>query len=93
MRLCEAAFGELETYDGERFHSAAIRGLPSPYAEFRTSRTHVYGPGTVPARFLAGEHLIHVADAKAEKAIWMASAIAVRWSILAVLGRSWPFRF
>jgi two-component system NtrC family sensor kinase len=68
MRLCEAAFGELETYDGERFHSAAMRGLPSPYAEFRTSRTHVYGPGTVPARFLAGEHLIHVADAKAEKA-------------------------
>src|SRR5215467_13047500 len=68
MRLCEAAFGELETYDGERFHSAAMRGLPSPYAEFRTSRTHVYGPGTVPARFLAGEHLIHVADVKAEKA-------------------------
>jgi len=68
MRLCEAAFGELETYDGERFHSAAMRGLPSPYAKFRTSRTHVYGPGTVPARFLAGEHLIHVADVKAEKA-------------------------
>jgi two-component system NtrC family sensor kinase len=68
MRLCEAAFGELETYDGERFHSAAMRGLPGPYAEFRTSRTHIYGPGTVPARFLAGEHLIHVADVKAEKA-------------------------
>src|SRR5262249_55007623 len=68
MRLCEAAFGELDAYDGEGFHSAAMRGLPSPYAEFRTSRTHVYGPGTVPARFLAGEHLIHVADVKAEKA-------------------------
>ena len=35
MRLCEAAFGELRTYDGERWHSAAIRGVPDDFAEFR----------------------------------------------------------
>ena len=27
MRLCDAAFGSLYTYDGERFHSAAHRGV------------------------------------------------------------------
>ena len=36
MRLCDAAFGSLYTYDGERFHSAAQRGVPAAYAEFRT---------------------------------------------------------
>jgi hypothetical protein len=28
MRLCGAAFGELQTFDGERFGMAALRGLP-----------------------------------------------------------------
>src|SRR6266852_6040802 len=36
MRLCGAAFGELHTYDGERFHTAALRGVPAAYAEVRT---------------------------------------------------------
>ena len=31
MRLCGAAFGSLYTYDGERFHSAAQRGVPPAY--------------------------------------------------------------
>src|SRR5258707_5035415 len=35
MRLCGAVFGELHTYDGERFHTAATRGLPAHYAEWR----------------------------------------------------------
>ena len=35
MRLCDAAFGSLYTYDGERFHSAAQRGVPPAYAAFR----------------------------------------------------------
>src|SRR5262245_58688109 len=35
MRLCGAAFGELHTYDGERFHTAALRGVPSAYAPIR----------------------------------------------------------
>jgi signal transduction histidine kinase/HAMP domain-containing protein len=68
MQLCGAAFGEMQTYDGERFQMAALRGLPPRYAEFRTSRTHVYGPGTIPARLLAGERPVHVLDITAEDA-------------------------
>ena len=36
MRLCEAAFGMLWTYDGERLHAAAMRGVPPHFAEFLT---------------------------------------------------------
>ncbi len=35
MRLCGAAFGMLYTYDGERVHIAAHRGVPSAWAEFK----------------------------------------------------------
>src|SRR5947207_12021552 len=44
MRLCEAAFAVLWTSDGERFRSAAVRGLPAAYAEFREEHPPVYGP-------------------------------------------------
>ena len=38
MRLCGAAFGSLYTYDGERFHSAAQRGVPPAYRlQFRAN--------------------------------------------------------
>src|SRR6516162_5082829 len=35
MHLCEAAFGELITYEGERHQTAATRGVPAAFAEFR----------------------------------------------------------
>jgi GAF domain-containing protein len=63
MRLCGAAFGELRTYDGERFRLAATRGVPSTYVEYYSSHVSgVYGPGTAPARILAGERIVHVPD-------------------------------
>ena len=40
MRLCGAAFGSLYTYDGERFHSAAQRGVPPAYRGLSERRTH-----------------------------------------------------
>src|SRR5580765_2582741 len=36
MHLCGAAFGELQTFDGERFQTAATHGVPAAFAEFRT---------------------------------------------------------
>jgi GAF domain-containing protein len=62
MRLCGAAFGELHTYDGKRFHTAAISGLPARYAEWRTGDHVTYGPGTAPAQILAGERVVHMTD-------------------------------
>src|SRR5206468_4472324 len=34
MRLCEASFGELRTYERGTFHVAAMQGVPQAYAEF-----------------------------------------------------------
>jgi signal transduction histidine kinase len=41
--LCEASFGALMTYDGERFHPAAHRSIPAPFREF-------LGSGILPGR-------------------------------------------
>jgi two-component system, NtrC family, sensor kinase len=68
MDLCGAAFGMLQRYDGERFEPTALRGLPPAYAEFLKSDPPPAGPGTGPARILAGEQVVHVADLKAADA-------------------------
>src|SRR5215469_11962505 len=40
MRLCEAAFGALWTYDGEYMHSVATRGVPRQMVEFLRQGPH-----------------------------------------------------
>ena len=62
MRLCGAAFGQFHSFDEERFHTAALRGMPPRYAEYRGQTEPSYGPGTGPARILGGERVVHVAD-------------------------------
>src|SRR5262245_15908678 len=63
MRLCGANFGVMNRYDGKHFHHAADQGVPSEYARYRRERgPTTYGPGTTPARLVAGENLIHTAD-------------------------------
>jgi two-component system NtrC family sensor kinase len=66
MRLCGASFGFLDTFDGERFRTAALHGVPEVFAEFRKHNPPSYGPGTMQARLLAGERLVHVIDLRAE---------------------------
>jgi len=68
MRLCEATFGLLSTYDGERFRTAVTRGVPAPFAQYRQRNPPDYGSGTGPARVLAGELIVHITDLKAEDA-------------------------
>jgi two-component system, NtrC family, sensor kinase len=62
MHLCEAAFGELTTYDGKNFKTAATRGLPEAYAAYRLHDPAGYGPGTAPSRLLDGEPIVHIVD-------------------------------
>jgi PAS domain S-box-containing protein len=62
MRLCGAAFGQLHTYDGEGFPTAALRGLPAPYAEYYAKSPQTFGPGTAPWRIEQGEHVVHIVD-------------------------------
>src|SRR5262249_28780446 len=65
MRLCDAAFGSLYTYDGEGFSSAAHRGVPKAYEEWRAEFPP--SPRTaVPARILALKHSVHVIDVMQE---------------------------
>ncbi len=74
MRLCGAAFGELATFDGDRFHTVATRGVPAGWAEYRRRNPPRYGPGTGPARMLAGERVIHITDLMDEDAYRTRSA-------------------
>jgi GAF domain-containing protein len=62
MSLCEAVYGELTTYDGERFHTAALRGVPFEYAEYKMHDPPNYGVGSAPMRLLAGERVVHITD-------------------------------
>jgi two-component system, NtrC family, sensor kinase len=64
MRLCEAQFGLLATYDDGQIRTVAARGVPPAFAEFRKNNPPDYGPGTGPARILAGERVVHIADLK-----------------------------
>jgi GAF domain-containing protein len=65
--LCEAAFGSMLLYDGERFDTVAVRGVPAAFADYVKTDRPVHGPGTGPARILAGERVVHIADLAAEE--------------------------
>ena len=69
-RLCEAPFGVLRTWDGERFHHIAVQGDPK-----FTDRVWNYGPwapahDSSPAgRIVRGEDIVRFADAASDEAI------------------------
>jgi GAF domain-containing protein len=61
-RLCEAAFGIANTYDGEGFHTAALHEVPRPLAELWLSAPPVPGPDSPLARIARGEEVVHIED-------------------------------
>src|SRR5215831_6421665 len=69
MRLCEAAHGYLFTYDGDRFHPAAIDGAPG-FVEWH----QLHGPFRPPANTGLGrigrgeQQLVHIADLREDDA-------------------------
>jgi adenylate cyclase len=68
LGLCSAAFGVLWTFDGERMHAAALRGVSPGFAEFLTRSPHPVGRDNAHARLLCGEAVVHVTDVADDKA-------------------------
>jgi class 3 adenylate cyclase len=68
LHLCEAAFGFVTTYDGERFQRAAQRGVPDALATYFSAGMDQPRPGDAHWRLLAGEELIHNLDQMNEEA-------------------------
>jgi GAF domain-containing protein len=62
MRLCEAQFGFLSTYDGEHFDAVALHGLPEGYVEQYLTGPYLPGPNTTHDRLVRGELVVHVPD-------------------------------
>jgi GAF domain-containing protein len=70
MRLCEAAFGMMHTFDGAKLHLVSQHGLPTLFAEFAGNPANQPGPGGATPRLIGDATLrfIHVADLKQEAA-------------------------
>jgi GAF domain-containing protein len=63
LRLCEAAFGALSTYEGNDLHQVvAMRGVPAAIAEL-LRRASPFGPETGMGRLVRGERFVHIANA------------------------------
>jgi GAF domain-containing protein len=68
LDLCEAAFGFVTTYDGERFQRGVQQGVPDALAAYFRTGLDQPKPGDAHWRLLAGEDLIHNVDQKDEDA-------------------------
>jgi two-component system, NtrC family, sensor kinase len=68
LHLCEAAFGFVTTYDGERIERAAERGVPDALAAYLRKGIDQPRPGDAHWRLAAGEDLIHNLDQMDEDA-------------------------
>jgi GAF domain-containing protein len=68
MRLCEAAFGVLWTFEGEIGQVAALRGVPPAFAEFLRRGPHRETSSTANSRLRRGEHVVQIADSEDDDA-------------------------
>ena len=59
--LCEAVFGVLLRYDGERFQAVAMQNVPPELAEFLSQPVST-DPGTVSGQLVAGAPFICISD-------------------------------
>ena len=63
LRLCEAAFGVLWTLDDEKFHAAAMQGVPPAFADYLVRGPVSVDPGNTAALIRPGGPMVHIADA------------------------------
>jgi two-component system NtrC family sensor kinase len=67
IRLCEARFGILWIYDGERFRATALHGVPPAFAEFARKPMPVADSAAL-GEIARGHSFVHVADLAASEA-------------------------
>jgi GAF domain-containing protein len=67
MRLCDANFGTLLTYDGEQLHAAALHGVPEAFAEFLRQPIAI-AESRVYANIVSGRDFVQVADLASSEA-------------------------
>jgi two-component system, NtrC family, sensor kinase len=67
IRLCEGDQGLLWTFDGERFHAAALLGVSQKFADFLREPLRP-APDVPLGRVMGVERLVHVADLREEPA-------------------------
>src|SRR5262245_23176856 len=60
-RICEAKFGVLWTYDGERFHAIALHGVPQAFTEFVQKPMQPVSGGTF-MQLIGGEAVHQIVD-------------------------------
>jgi class 3 adenylate cyclase len=66
IRLCEATHGHMFTYDGERFHPAAIRSGPL-YVEWTSQIGPILPYSSTPlGQITRGERIVHTVDVQEE---------------------------
>ena len=82
MRLCQAAFGLLHTYDGERFRALAISGVSRATAE--ALQEWIPDPGSALERIVLGDRVVHIPDVVATEAY--RSGVASRLKLVELTG-------
>ena len=67
MRLCGAAFGLLNTRDGDHFSNAALNGVPESYKRWKAQHpVTVFADGGPTERMLQSRRTVHVLDYRTE---------------------------
>jgi hypothetical protein len=77
IRLCEAAFGILHTFDGELAHPVAARNLPTALAEYLEGPIRPDPERSFLGRAINQRRTIHVADNAAEEPYRTGAPLAV----------------
>ena len=67
VRLCDAGFGVLYTFDGEVADTVAVHNLPKAYTEYHWRELRRFNPAGLFGRAIQQRRTIHVADLSAEE--------------------------
>jgi class 3 adenylate cyclase len=84
VRVCEASFGVLWTYDRERFYAAALHAVPQQFAEF-IQKPMQPAPGGAFMQLAGGEAVVQIVDA-AHSELYRSGASPLRRAFIELAG-------